>query len=95
MPAGRHENRYAERRIRELGLPGRPTRSELEREARREAAKAKRAAALHAVDWAALSPAELAFRWMLDRYRSEQPCEYAEWARDARAAWKQRRDAGH
>lgn len=95
MPRGRHENPYAERRIRELGLPGRPTRSELEQDARREAARAKRAAALHAIDWAGMSPAELAFRWMLERYRADKPCDYAEWARETRIAWKQRRDGGH
>jgi hypothetical protein len=91
----RHDNPYAERRIRELGLRERPTRADLEREARRAARIAKRAAELAAVDWAALSPAELAFRWMLDRYKSERPCDYATWAAEARESWKQRREGGH
>jgi hypothetical protein len=96
MPRRRHDNPYAEQRIRELGLPGRPTRAELERKAEQEARRAKRAAELAAVDWESLTPAELAFRWFSDRHKwGDRSSVYAQWAAASREAWKQRREGGH
>lgn len=87
----RHDNPHAERQIEAFDLPRWLSRRELAGLAEREALAAKRAAELLAVDWAALSPAELAFRWLL-----EHPSEYAAWAHETREAWKTRREAtGH
>lgn len=83
----RHENPFAESRIRSLDLPRWQSASELEAERRATAARAKRAAELAAVNWSELSPAELAFRWLLDRYRPDKQSAYADWAAGVRSEW--------
>jgi hypothetical protein len=81
----RHESPHAEQRIRELALPGWETASDREAKRRADASRAKRQAELASVDWAGLSPAELAFRWMLDRWRPDKRSDYGDWAAAVRA----------
>jgi len=71
----RHDNPHAEKQIRRYQLPrwlSAIERASAEREAERAA---KRAAELALVDWGDLSPAELAFRWLL-----AHPDKFAAWA---------------
>lgn len=96
MPKWTHENRHAERMIVELDL------AEWESQrarGRREADAARRERELatrRAVPWAELSPAELAFRWVVERAdRSPWREMYAEWCVEARAAFAARRAGGH
>ena len=84
----RHDNPHAEKRIRELDLPRWHSLVELAAEQAEAEREAKRAAERAAVPWADLSPAELAFRWML-----AHPREYAAWAHETREAWKAARSA--
>jgi len=71
----RHESPHAEKQIRRYQLPrwlSAIERAAAERDAERVA---WRTAELALVDWGELSPAELAFRWLL-----AHPGRYAEWA---------------
>ena len=76
----RHESPHAEKQIRRYQLPR--WLSAIERaSAEREAARvARRAAELALVDWGDLSPAELAFRWLL-----AHPDQFSEWAESTRS----------
>lgn len=52
---------------------------------------ARAALALVPIPWADLSPAELAFRWMLGHHHCDEwspPSDYSRWAHDVREAWK-------
>jgi hypothetical protein len=82
----RHDNPHAEKRIRELRLPRWQSMIELAAEQAEAEREAKRAAERASVPWHDLSPAELAFRWML-----MHPRQYAAWAHQTREDWKARR----
>ncbi len=82
----RHDNPHAEKRIRELDLPRWHSLVELAAERAEAEREARRAAERAAVPWSDLSPAELAFRWML-----AHPRDYAVWAHETREAWNARR----
>ncbi len=77
----RHESPHAEKQIRRYQLPrwlSALERAAAEREAERVA---RRAAELALVDWGDLSPAELAFRWLL-----AHPSEYRAWVAETLVA---------
>lgn len=65
MPKPRHDNPYAERRIVELDLPRWQSRRELDALATERGRRERLFAELSGVAWESLSPAELAFRYML------------------------------
>lgn len=61
------------------------------RREREAARRARELDALRAVDWESLSPAELAFRWVLEHDRER----YAQWCAEGRAAFFARKAGGH
>lgn len=64
---------------------------ELAADARAAERAALAAAGLVPVAWDDLSPAELAFRWMLSHHHVDEwrePSEYSLWARERREVWK-------
>ncbi len=91
MPKWTHDNPRVERLIVELDLAAWESRRERERRARDTARREREAEALRAVPWEDLSPAELAFRWVLEHDRER----YAQWCAEARAAFAARTAGGH
>lgn len=91
MPKWRHDNPHAEAQIEALDLRSwESVARRLKRE--REGERRERAlAALRGVPWETLSPAELAFRWMLEHDRER----YALWCAEVRAAVLARKAGGH
>jgi hypothetical protein len=92
VPKPRHDNPHAERQIEARDLPR--WQSSIERlEAAREAERRERLhRELRHVDWESLSPAELAFRWFVDRRESDGT--YRRWAHATLEAWKNKLETG-
>lgn len=96
MPKWRHDNAHAERRIVELDLLAWESQRARQRRAREGERREREAAALRAVPWAELTPAELAFRFVVERAdRSPYREIYAAWCAEARAAFAARCAGGH
>ena len=82
MPKWSHENRHAERAIVELDLQSWESQRARAKRERETARREQERVALAGVPWEDLSPAELAFRWMLEHDRER----YAAWCAETRAA---------
>ena len=95
MPKPRHDNPHAERLIVELDLLAWESQRAKQRKAADAARRDRELAALRAVPWEDLSPAELAFRWMLSHHQFERDDAYAQWCAEARAAFQRRNRGGH
>lgn len=91
MPKWRHVNPHAEALIDSLDLPSWESAAVRLRREREAARRERESAALRAVNWEGLSPAELAFRWVLEHDRER----YAQWCAEARAAFFARKAGGH
>jgi hypothetical protein len=90
VPKPRHDNPHAERQIEALDLPCWQSAAEVEAAERQAAALERQRVELRKVDWESLSPAELAFRWFLDRRESDG--RYRRWAHEVLEAWKTRQN---
>jgi len=95
MPKWSHEQRHVERLIVEHDLTAWQSRRARARAAADAFRRERELAALRAVPWEDLSPAELAFRWLLSHHQFERDDAYAQWCAEARAAFQRRNRAGH
>lgn len=94
MPKPRHDNPHAERQIEAFDLPSWQSAADRLAAAREAERRERLRTELRKVDWESLSPAELAFRWFLDRYESDST--YCEWAHSVREVWKNKLEtSGH